>query len=72
LDHNLLFRWFVSLSMDDKVWGHAVFSKNRKRFLCSDLAVSFFRRILAQAAQAGLLSDTHFTVYGNLIEAWHP
>jgi len=70
LDYNLLFRWFVGLSMDDKVWDHSVFSKNRERFLASDLAAAFFRRIHAQAAQAGLLSDEHFTVDGTLIEAW--
>jgi transposase len=70
LDYNLLFRWFVGLSMDDKVWDHSVFSKNRERFLASDLAAAFFGRIQAQAAQAGLLSDEHFTVDGTLIEAW--
>src|SRR5450432_1790548 len=31
LDYNLLFRWFVGLEMDDRVWDHAVFSKNRER-----------------------------------------
>jgi len=70
LDYNLLFRWFVGLSMDDKVWNHSVFSKNRERFLASDLAAAFFGRIKEQAAQAGLLSDEHFTVDGTLIEAW--
>jgi transposase len=70
LDYNLLFRWFVGLSMDDKVWNHSVFSKNRERFLASDLAAAFFRRIKEQAAAAGLLSDEHFTVDGTLIEAW--
>ena len=70
LDYNLLFRWFVGLSMDDKVWNHSVFSKNQERFLGSDLAAAFFGRIKAQAAQAGLLSDEHFTVDGTLIEAW--
>jgi len=70
LDYNLLFRWFVGLSMDDKVWDHSVFSKNQERFLRSDLAGAFFRRIHEQAAQAGLLSDEHFTVDGTLIEAW--
>ena len=70
LDYNLLFRWFVGLSMDDKVWDHSVFSKNRERFLRSDLAAAFFGRIKEQAAQAGLLSDEHFTVDGTLIEAW--
>ena len=70
LDYNLLFRWFVGLSMDDKVWDHSVFSKNRERLLRSDLAAAFFGRIQEQAAQAGLLSDEHFTVDGTLIEAW--
>ncbi|MEW6658015.1 MAG: IS5 family transposase [Thermodesulfobacteriota bacterium] len=70
LDYNLLFRWFVGLSMDDQVWDHSVFSKNQERFLDSDLAAAFFTRILEQAASAGLLSDEHFTVDGTLIEAW--
>ena len=70
LDYNLLFRWFVGLSIDDKVWDHSVFSKNRDRFLRSYLAAAFFGRIQEQAAQAGLLSDEHFTVDGTLIEAW--
>jgi transposase len=70
LDYNLLFRWFVGLSMDDKVWNHSVFSKNRERFLRTDLAAAFFRCILDQATAAGLLSDEHFTVDGTLIEAW--
>jgi transposase len=29
LDSNLLFRWFVGLSMDDSVWDATFFSKNR-------------------------------------------
>ena len=70
LDYNLLFRWFVGLSMDDQVWDHSVFSKNQERFLDSDLAAAFLARILKQAAAAGLLSDEHFTVDGTLIEAW--
>ena len=70
LDYNLLFRWFVGLSMDDQVWDHSVFSKNQERFLDSDLAGAFFSRILKQAASAGLLSKEHFTVDSTLIEAW--
>jgi transposase len=42
LDYNLLFRWFVGLGMDDAVWNHAVFSKNRDRLLTSDVAQRFF------------------------------
>jgi transposase len=70
LDYNLLFRWFVGLSLDDPVWDHSTFSKNRERLIASDVAAAFFERILKQAAAAGLLSDEHFTVDGTLIEAW--
>lgn len=68
LDYNLLFRWFVGLAMDDRVWNHAVFSKNRERLLNQEIARSFFLRIKQQAAP--LMSDEHFTVDGTLIEAW--
>jgi hypothetical protein len=54
--------------MDDAVWNHAVFSKNRERLLNQDVARSFFTRVLKQAQP--LLSDEHFTVDGTLIEAW--
>jgi len=42
IDYNLLFRWFVGLGMDDAVWNHAVFSKNRDRLLTSEVAQQFF------------------------------
>jgi transposase len=68
LDYNLLFRWFVGMEMDEPVWNHAVFSKNRNRLLNQELAQRFFGKVKAQAA--GLMSDEHFTVDGTLIEAW--
>jgi transposase len=46
LDYNLLFRWFVGLSMDDSVWDHSTFSKNRERLIDSEVASAFFERIL--------------------------
>ena len=67
-NYNLLFRWFVGLEIDDAVWNHAVFSKNRDRLLNQDLAQKFFAHVKEQAA--GLMSDEHFTVDGTLIEAW--
>ncbi len=68
LNYNLLFRWFVGLEMDEPVWNHAVFSKNRERLLNQDVAGEFFGRVLAEAKPH--LSDEHFTVDGTLIEAW--
>jgi transposase len=58
LNYNLLFRWFVGLEIDDAVWNHAVFSKNRDRLLNQDLAQKFFAHVKEQAA--GLMSDEHF------------
>ena len=68
LDYNLLFRWFVGLGMDDAVWNHAVFSKNRDRLLTSEVAQQFFAAVNQQAK--GFMSDEHFTVDGTLIQAW--
>jgi len=70
LDYNLLFRWFVGLSMDEPVWDVSVFTKNRERLLDAELARSFFNRVVTQARAHGLLSAEHFTVDGTLIEAW--
>lgn len=68
MNYNLLFRWFVGLELDEPVWNHAVFSKNRERLLNQEVAQEFFRRVLAQAKP--YLSDEHFSVDGTLIEAW--
>lgn len=68
MNYNLLFRWFVGLELDEPVWNHAVFSKNRDRLLNQEVAQEFFGRVLAQAGPH--LSDEHFTVDGTLIEAW--
>jgi transposase len=70
LDYNFLFRWFVGLSMDERVWDATVFSKNRDRLLAGEVADGFFAAVLDQARGQGLLSDEHFTVDGTLIEAW--
>jgi transposase len=48
LDYNLLFRWFVGLEIDDGVWDHAVFSKNRDRLLNQEMAQMFFTRVKEQ------------------------
>lgn len=68
MNYNLLFRWFVGLEMDEPVWNHAVFSKNRERLLNQEVAREFFGRVLEQAKPH--LSDEHFSVDGTLIEAW--
>jgi transposase len=70
LDYNLLYRWFVGLSIDDPVWDASTFSANRERLLNQDMARVFFERVLAMAQWRKLSSDEHFSVDGTLIAAW--
>jgi len=70
LRYNFLFRWFVGLGAEDKVWDATVFSKNRDRLIEGDVAQAFFEAVLVRAAEEKLLSDEHFTVDGTLLEAW--
>jgi transposase len=70
LDYNLLFRWFVGLSLDEAVWDQTVFTKNRERLIEGDIARKFMAAVLYQEPVKVLLSDDHFSVDGTLIEAW--
>jgi transposase len=70
MDYNLLFRWFVGLSVDEPVWVPTVFSKNRDRMLEGDIAAAFMDAVLNQDEVKALLSAEHFSVDGTLIQAW--
>jgi Transposase DDE domain/Transposase domain (DUF772) len=70
LEYNLLFRWFVGLSIDEPVWVPTVFTKNRDRLLTTDMSQKLLAAILAHEKVAPLLSDDHFSVDGTLVEAW--
>lgn len=68
--YNMLFRWFIGLAIDDAVWDHSVFSKNRDRLIDHEVIETFFAQVMARAQAAGLLSGEHFSVDGTLIQAW--
>jgi transposase len=70
MEFDLLFRWFVGLGVDDAVWDHSTFSKNRNRLLEGKIAAKFLNAILAQPQVKRLLSSDHFSVDGTLIGAW--
>jgi len=70
IGYNLLFRWFVGLSMDAPVWDVTVFTKNRERLLAGEVAAKFLSAVVEQARGRDLLSNDHFSVDGTLIEAW--
>jgi len=70
LGYNLLFRWFVSLSIDAPAWDVRVFTKNREQLLASDVARQFLVTVLSQPRVSSLLSSEHFSLDGRLIETW--
>lgn len=70
LDYNLMFRWFVGLSIDDPVWHPTTFSKNRDRLAQADVGRRLFESIVALARKKGLTSNDHFSVDGTLIQGW--
>jgi transposase len=70
MEFDLLFRWFVGLGVDDAVWDHSSFTKNRDRLLAGEIVAKFLRAILAQPRVKRLMSSDHFSVDGTLIEAW--
>lgn len=70
INYNLLFRWFVGLSMDAAVWHATGFTHNRDRLLQADVARAFLAGLLALPRVKRLLSSEHFSVDGTLIDAW--
>ena len=68
--YNLLFRWFIGLAMDDAVWVHTVFTKNRERLIAHDAVIELFNHVLEVADKQDWLSGEHFSVDGTLIQAW--
>ena len=70
LDHNLLYRWFVGLGIDDPVWHPTAFTTNRDRLLEGDVAAKLLAAVLSHPRVRQLLSRAHFTVDGTLVAAW--
>jgi transposase len=70
IEFDLLFRWFVGIGIDDPVWDHSSFSKNRDRLLEGEIAARFLGAVLSQPRVRRLLSSGHFSVDGTLIQAW--
>jgi transposase len=70
LDYNILFRWFLDMSLEDPGLDQSNFTRLRERLVNEDLARRFFDAIVKMARKEGLLSSEHLTVDGTLIEAW--
>jgi transposase len=67
---NLLYKWFIDLSLDAPSWNATTFTKNRERFEKYGLLRKFFDRVVERAYVEEWASDEHFTVDGTLIESY--
>src|SRR3954464_10940610 len=54
LDYNLLFRWFLDMTMDEPAFDHSSFTKNRDRLQEHEVAAKFFAAVVAEARELGL------------------
>jgi transposase len=69
LDDNPLFRWFVGLAMDARVWDASTFFKNRDRLLGGDVAQAFLAAVVAQPRAGAPMSAEYVSADGPLIQA---
>lgn len=70
LRYDLLFRWFLDMSMVDEPFDASSFSKNRDRLLEHEVAHRFLQSVVKLAEKNRLMSSEHFSVDGTLIQAW--
>lgn len=70
IEFNALFRWFVGLDWDDKVFDHSTLSFNRERLLGSGAAEALLGEVVRLAEKRKLLSSDRLVVDGTVIRAW--
>ena len=70
IEFDLLFRWFVGLSIDETVFDASTFSKNRDRLLTHEIAQGFLSSLIGLPEVKALMSAEHFSVDGTLLKAW--
>jgi transposase len=70
LNYDLLFKWFLDLTINARAFDPTTFSKNRQRLLDHEIADRFFAAVVRQAKLRRYVSSDHFSVHGTLLEAW--
>ena len=68
INYDMLFRWFVGLSLDDLAWHPVTFTKNRDRLLAHGVDKWFLAKVNQQAYSRRLLSHDHFSLDGTLLD----
>lgn len=70
IQYDMLFRWFLDMSLDEDVFDQSSFSRNRDRLLEHEVAHLFLQKVVKRARREALMSGEHFSVDGTLMEAW--
>ena len=70
IDYKMLFRWFVGLGIDERLWDKSCFSQNRRRLFDEVMARQVFERVTLLAEWQDPISDEHSSVDGTPTEAW--
>ncbi|MEW6748042.1 MAG: IS5 family transposase [Planctomycetota bacterium] len=70
LRYDLLFKWFLGLTITEAAFDATSFTKNRERLLGQEIAMAVLGEVTREARRRRLVSEDHFTVDGTLLQAW--
>ncbi|WP_237886028.1 transposase [Pseudomonas sp. PGPR40] len=70
LNYNLLFRWFVGLDLNQKVWGFNVLSRDIATLLNNPRAVQLIQKIIGEVFCGALLQMPEFSLNFALLHTW--
>ena len=66
--YNLLFFWFVGLSLEDAVWSYSVFSKDRDRLFESEVVESLFTEVMSHRSSSNFNSLLTVNAYNGTLQ----
>ncbi|MDY0835967.1 transposase [Pseudomonas sp. SED1] len=70
LNYNLLFRWFVGLDLNQKVWGINLLQRDIATFLNNPQAVQLIQKIIGEVFCGALLHMSEFSLNFALLHTW--
>src|SRR5829696_7864017 len=70
LNYDLLFKWFLDMRIDERVFDATTFSKNRARLIAHEVADEFFATAVTQSPRRGTASSQHLTSASSFSKSW--
>ncbi len=64
LQYDLLFKWFLGLTILEPAFDATSFTKNRQRLLHQEIAMGVLAEVVHEARRRKLISEDHFSVDG--------